>query len=140
MSGIPVQHRQIEKSSDAVHVEQMRLVRAPREAHSNERSSGQELISLPCLQRKRDQHFVLANHEIRLEQARSDERVLEPDNWLSLYAEIRKKSGEVVGQIWVSSDTKCSQTRGVFSHWETIVSLDRLVHKVAFVTLSGRMW
>ena len=95
----------------------MRLVWPPREAHGNERRSGQELIALPCLQRKRDEYFILAYHEIRLEHARSDERVLEPDNWLSIYAEIRKKSGEVVGQIWMSSDAKCSQTRGFFSHW-----------------------
>ena len=61
---------------------------------------------------------------------------LEPDNWFSLYAEIGKESGEVVGQILMSSNAECSQTRGIFSHWETIVSLDSQVHKERNSSLS----
>ena len=99
-----IECRQIEKSADTVHIEQMCLVGSPRETHSDYRRFREQLIPLPGFERKRHEYFVFADYQVWLEQSRDHKGIAEAYRIPCLDSETREKSREMVGQIRMASN------------------------------------
>src|SRR5712672_774214 len=56
---------QIEEAGDAVRLEQLQLLRIPRQAHRDDGRIGEEYIVLPFLKRDCREHVVIADDDVR---------------------------------------------------------------------------
>src|SRR6267143_16723 len=58
-----LERREVEEAGDAVYIEEMKLLRVPREAHRDDRRIGEEQVVLPHLERDGREYVVIADHD-----------------------------------------------------------------------------
>jgi len=144
---IPIEKREIQKSSDSIHVEQMRLVSSAREAYGDDGHSRQELVLLPGLERQGRKNLVLADDDIRPKASGYNERILETDGVPRFHAKRSEEPREMIGEKAVPSNAERAQTRISFCHDEaSYVAFRRDTRPFGFPvcpgcwTLSGDTW
>lgn len=113
---VAIEKRQIQKSADAVDVEQVSLVRPARETYRDDRHSRKQLILFPRFERESRQDFVFRDDDVGPECSRCHQRIVEPYRIPRLEAKGGEEPREVIGEEPVASNAKRAQTRFFVHH------------------------
>src|SRR5215475_5072415 len=96
---LPLERRQIEKTRNAIYIEQMQLFGSSCQAYRDHRQPGQQRIALPTIERNRGEQVVIANDRIRLISRRFIDCLAESDNRSGVHAQRGEEPTEMIAQI-----------------------------------------
>lgn len=103
-----IECRKIEEAPDSVHIQQMRFLWMAREAHRDHRPAGQELVALPRMERQCRQQLVLADHDVRIENVRRYERLIQANSSRRIDTKVGEESGEMPCKEAMPADAQSS--------------------------------
>lgn len=105
LSGGVIKSGEIQEPRDAIHIEQVHLVRAACETHSDERCTTEKIVLLQCIERHCRQKLVVAKHDIGSSGARNLESLLNAYYWFCLETELGEEAAEMLGNVFMSRYT-----------------------------------
>ena len=108
-----LERRQIEKSSDSVHIEQVCFARMARETDRDDRQVGDGGIIFPIRQRHGGEQLVIANDDIGTVHRDELERLGQSDAGHAIETKILEEATEMFAEKRVTSDTQRSHAENI---------------------------
>jgi hypothetical protein len=92
-----IERGQIQKSCDAIYIEQMHFGGTASQAYGDDSGGAQKVVALPRIDGERREQLVIAEDHVRLRCAGVGERVIDADHCMSIKPEPGEETSEMLG-------------------------------------------